>query len=43
MHVGLNKNIQNPLKCNKSLKNFSIFSEKEIKDFKIILYKKDNN
>ena len=43
MHVGLNKNIQNPLKCNKSLKNFSIFSEKEIKDFKIILYKKDIN
>ena len=43
MHVGLNKNIQNPLKCNKSFKNFSIFSEKEIKDFKIILYKKDNN
>ena len=43
MHVGLNKNIQNPLKCNKSLKNFSIFLEKEIKDFKIILYKKDTN
>tara|TARA_B100001121_G_scaffold242382_1_gene216817 strand:- start:306 stop:1157 length:852 start_codon:yes stop_codon:yes gene_type:complete len=43
MHVGLNKNIQNPLKCNKNLKNFSIFSEKEIKDFKIILYKKDIN
>ena len=40
MHVGLNKNIQNPLKCNKSIEDFSIFSEKEIKDFKIILYKK---
>ena len=42
MHVGSNKNIQNPLKCNKKLSNFNISSEKEIKDFKIILYKKDN-
>ena len=30
MHVGLNKNIQNPLKCNKSIEDFSIFSEKNL-------------
>ena len=42
MHVGMDKTIQNPSKCNKNLLNFSIISEKEIKDFKIILYKKNN-
>ena len=42
MHVGKNRTIQNPLKCNKNLLNFNIISEKEIKDFKIILYKKNN-
>ena len=41
MHVGLNKDIQEPYKCNKDFANFDIFSEKEIKDFKIILYKKN--
>ena len=43
MHVGMDKTIQSPLKCNKDLLNFSITSEKEIKDFKIILYKKIND
>ena len=38
----LDKDLQNPLKCNKKLLNFNITSVKEIKDFKIILYKKDN-
>ena len=42
MHYGLNKDIQNPLKCNRNFPNFVISSEKEIKDFKIILYNKDN-
>ena len=40
MHVGLDKTIQNPNKCNKKLEGFKILSEKEIKDFKLILYTK---
>ena len=40
MHVGLNKTIQNQLKCNKQIPNFNIVETKEIKDFKIVLYEK---
>ncbi len=43
MHVGLDKTIQNPDKCNKKLNNFSIISQKEIKDFKLSLFEKKNN
>ena len=39
-YVGMNKNIQDPLKCNRNFLNFNIASQKEIKDFKIILYEK---
>jgi hypothetical protein len=42
MHVGMDKTIQDPLKCDKQLPNFSISSKKEIKDFLIILYEKNN-
>ena len=40
--ICLKKDLQNPLKCNEELKNFNIFSEKEIKNFKIILFKKND-
>ena len=43
MHVGLDKTIQSPDKCNKKLEDFSIISQNEIKDFKLILFKKNNN
>lgn len=43
MHVGLDKTIQRPDKCNKKLEDFSIISQNEIKDFKLILFKKNNN
>ena len=40
MHVGLNQTIQNQKKCNIKLKGFNIATEKEIKDFKLILFTK---
>ena len=40
MHVGLDRTIQNPKKCNIKLDGFDILNEKEIKDFKLILFAK---
>ena len=40
MHVGLDRTIQNPKKGNIKLDGFDILNEKEIKDFKLILFAK---
>lgn len=41
MHVGKDKSIQRNDKCNNKFEEFYTFSEKEIKDFKILLLVKD--
>ena len=41
MHVGKDKSIQRNDKCNNKFDEFYTFSEKEIKDFKILLLVKD--
>ena len=42
MHVGLDRTIQDDKKCHRKIDNFDIVFEKEIKDFRIILFQKKN-
>mgnify|MGYP001299622092 CR=1 FL=1 len=40
MHIGFDRSLQNPSKCDYWIPNFNILEEKEIKNFRITLYEK---